>query len=266
MPRIALGLAYDGASWQGWQTQPHGLTVQDELERALAKFAGMPVPTVCAGRTDTGVHAAMQVVHLDTALTRREESWVRGVNTFLPPSVGIQWAREVPDDFHARFSARARRYTYVLWQGRIRPTLWAGKVGWCHQPLDIDMMRQAAGTLVGEHDFSSFRSSQCQAKHPVRTMHRVEIAAIGSFVVFTFEANAFLHHMIRNLMGALLQIGQGREKPDWLLALLAARDRTQGAATFSPDGLYLSGITYDSHFELGDLDGAASLLAPFQAR
>ncbi|MYZ45153.1 tRNA pseudouridine(38-40) synthase TruA [Schauerella aestuarii] len=266
MPRIALGLAYDGASWQGWQTQPHGVTVQDELERALAKFAGAPVPTICAGRTDTGVHAAMQVVHLDTALIRREESWVRGVNTFLPPSIGIQWAREVPDDFHARFSARARRYTYVLWQGRTRPTLWAGKVGWCHQPLDIDVMRQAAAALVGTHDFSSFRSSQCQAKHPVRTMLCVEIAAIGSFVVFTFEANAFLHHMIRNLMGALLQIGQRRQEPNWMLALLAARDRTQAAATFSPDGLYLSAITYESRFDLGDLDGAATLLAPFLSR
>lgn len=267
MPRIALGLAYDGAAWQGWQTQPHGMTVQDRLEAALGAFAGTgePVPTICAGRTDTGVHAAMQVIHLDTPLERREESWVRGVNAFLPPSIAVQWARTVPDDFHARFSARSRTYVYLLWRGRVRPALWAGRVGWCFQPLDLDAMREAASMLLGEHDFSSFRSAQCQARHPVRTLHRLDIEARGAFVVFTLRANAFLHHMVRNILGALLQVGQGREPASWMGQLLQARDRRQGAPTFMPDGLYLSAIEYPESYALGELDGGATLLSPFLA-
>jgi len=264
MPRIALGLSYDGSAWQGWQTQPHGHTVQDHLEAALGRFSGSgrPVPTVCAGRTDTGVHAAMQVVHLDTPLQRRDESWVRGVNAFLPDSIAVQWAQPVPEDFHARFSARSRTYLYLLWRGRVRPALWAGRAGWCFQPLDLDAMRAAAQCLLGEHDFSSFRSSQCQARHPVRTLHRLEIVERGDFVVFTLRANAFLHHMVRNLIGALLQVGQGREPVEWMARLLAARDRRQGAPTFAPDGLYLSAIEYPD-FDLPPLDGGALQLAPF---
>lgn len=265
MTRVALGLAYDGSAWQGWQTQPHRQTVQDTLELALARFSGVkdPVSTVCAGRTDTGVHGAMQVVHVDTGLDRRLESWVRGVNAFLPPSISVQWAKQVPEAFHARFSARSRTYIYLLWRGRVRPALWAGRAGWCFQPLDVEAMRAAASTLLGEHDFSSFRSSQCQAKHPVRTMHRLDIEERGPFLVFTLRANAFLHHMVRNLMGALLQIGQGRESVDWMPELLAVRDRTKGAPTFSPDGLYLSAIEYPAEFGLDELDGGALLLSPF---
>ena len=265
MARIALGLAYDGAAWQGWQTQPHRQTVQDTLEVALARFAGVaaPVPTVCAGRTDTGVHAGMQVVHLDTGLERRLESWVRGVNAFLPPSIAVQWAQQMPDDFHARFSARSRTYVYVLWRGRVRPALWAGRAGWCFHDLDVEVMRQAARSLLGEQDFSSFRSSQCQAKHPVRTLSRLDIEERGPFLVFTLQANAFLHHMVRNLIGALLQVGQGRESPGWLAALLAARDRRQGAPTFMPDGLYLRAIEYPGHFGLMELDAGQVLLSPF---
>lgn len=265
MRRIALGLAYDGSPWQGWQTQPHRKTVQDTLEAALGRFSGThtSVPTVCAGRTDTGVHAAMQVVHLDTPLDRRDESWVRGVNAFLPASIAVQWAKSVSNDFHARFAARSRTYIYVLWRGRVRPPLWAGRVGWCFQPLDVDAMRQAASTLLGEHDFSSFRSSQCQARHPVRTLHQLDIAERGPFLVFTLRANAFLHHMVRNLMGALLQIGQGRETVAWMPALIAARDRRLAAPTFSPDGLYLTAIDYPSEFELNELDGSGHLMSPF---
>lgn len=231
MSRIALGLAYDGSAWQGWQTQPHGVTVQDQVEAALASFAGGggPVATVCAGRTDTGVHAAMQVIHLDTDLQRRDESWVRGVNAFLPPSIVVQWARPVSEAFHARFSARSRM----------------------------------AGTLLGEHDFSSFRSSQCQARHPVRTLHRLDIDERGAFLVFTLRANAFLHHMVRNLIGALLQVGQGRESVAWMDALLRARDRRLGAPTFMPDGLYLSAIEYPAEFGFDELDGGTMLLSPF---
>ncbi len=265
MTRIALGLSYDGSSWQGWQTQPHGRTVQDTLETALGQFAGtgLGLPTICAGRTDTGVHAAMQVVHLDTELARRPESWVRGVNAFLPPSISVHWAREVPDDFHARFSARSRSYVYLLWRGRVRPALWAGRAGWCFQPLDVAAMRQAAQALLGEHDYSSFRSSQCQARHPVRTMTRLDIAERGDFLVFSLQANAFLHHMVRNIMGALLQIGQGRQPVAWMAELLAARDRRQGAPTFVSDGLYLSAIEYPRTFALAELDGGAAFLAPF---
>ncbi|AEE66844.1 tRNA pseudouridine synthase A [Bordetella pertussis] len=265
MSRIALGLAYDGSAWQGWQTQPHGVTVQDQVEAALASFAGGggPVATVCAGRTDTGVHAAMQVIHLDTDLQRRDESWVRGVNAFLPPSIVVQWARPVSEAFHARFSARSRTYVYLLWRGRVRPALWAGRAGWAFQPLDVPAMRAAARALLGEHDFSSFRSSQCQARHPVRTLHRLDIDERGAFLVFTLRANAFLHHMVRNLIGALLQVGQGREPVAWMDALLCARDRRLGAPTFMPDGLYLSAIEYPAEFGFDELDGGITLLSPF---
>lgn len=265
MSRIALGLAYDGSAWQGWQTQPHGQTVQDRFEAALGEFSGARVPlaTVCAGRTDTGVHAAMQIVHLDTELDRRDESWVRGVNAFLPDSIAVQWAQAVPDDFHARFSARSRTYVYLLWRGRVRPALWAGRAGWCFQPLDLDAMRLAAQALLGEHDFSSFRSAQCQARHPVRILQRLDIDERGPFVVFTLRANAFLHHMVRNLVGALLQVGQGRESATWMAQLLQARDRRLGAPTFMADGLYLCAIEYAESYELPELDGGATLLWPF---
>ena len=265
MSRIALGLAYDGSAWQGWQTQPHGQTVQDRFEAALGEFSGARVPlaTVCAGRTDTGVHAPMQIVHLDTELDRRDESWVRGVNAFLPDSIAVQWAQAVPDDFHARFSARSRTYVYLLWRGRVRPALWAGRAGWCFQPLDLDAMRLAAQALLGEHDFSSFRSAQCQARHPVRILQRLDIDERGPFVVFTLRANAFLHHMVRNLVGALLQVGQGRESATWMAQLLQARDRRLGAPTFMADGLYLCAIEYAESYELPELDGGATLLWPF---
>jgi len=264
MRRIALGLAYDGSAWQGWQTQPHGQTVQDTLERALAEFAQMPVPTICAGRTDAGVHAAMQIVHIDTPLDRRWESWVRGVNTFLPPSINVAWAQDVDLSFHARFSALSRTYTYVLWRGRVQPALWAGRAGWTHHPLDLDAMRNGASHLIGQHDFSAFRSSQCQAASPIRTLTRLDIEEQGPFVVLTLQANAFLHHMVRNLVGALLQIGQGREASDWMATLLEQRDRRLSAATFMPDGLYLSSVEYPAHFGL-DGHHSPDQLSPFRS-
>jgi len=259
MPRIALGLAYDGSMWQGWQTQPHGATVQDTLEAALARFAGQRLGTICAGRTDTGVHAAMQVVHIDTDIDRRQESWVRGVNTFLPPSIAVRWARPVSDDFHARFSARSRTYVYLLRNERVRMPLWAGKAGWCFQPLDLAAMRQAAAAVIGEHDFSSFRSSQCQAAHPVRTLHRLDIDERQGLIRFTLRANAFLHHMVRNLVGQLVDIGRGRHAPGHMARVLAARDRRLAAPTFAPDGLYLAAIEYPQRFGLDELDGSAAI-------
>lgn len=263
MPRIALGLSYDGSALQGWQTQPHGRTVQDTLETALAHFAQHAVPTICAGRTDTGVHATNQVIHLDTELHRREESWVRGVNTFLPPSISVMWAQQVPDTFHARFSATSRTYTYLLWRGRVRPAMWAGRAGWTRHALDIPAMQAGAAHFLGTHDFSAFRSSQCQALSPVRTLTRLDIEEQGAFVVFTLQANAFLHHMVRNVMGVLLQIGQSRQKSDWIVHLLAQRDRRLSAPTFMPDGLYLSDVDYLSDFKLTEMRRAPDILGPF---
>lgn len=245
--RIALGIAYDGRSWQGWQKQTHGQTVQDALERALQIFVGAPVSTVCAGRTDTGVHGLNQVVHLDTAVHRTPESWVRGTNAHLPDSISVQWAQVVPAEFHARFSATARAYTYVMLNTRVRHPLWEGRAGWVFQPLNVGAMQQAALCLLGEHDFSSFRSSQCQAKSPVRRIYNINICQQGSRIVVQLRANAFLHHMVRNILGALVQVGQGRESVDYVSKVLEARDRTKGAPTFSPDGLYLTDVTYPGY-------------------
>lgn len=250
MPRVALGLAYDGAPWRGWQTQPGGLTVQDTLESALAQFLATPAPTICAGRTDTGVHALEQVVHVDTFAQRQPESWVRGLNALLPSSVAVQWACPVGDDFHARFSALSRTYVYLVRQARVRSPLTHGRVGWVHRPLELESMRQAAARLMGEHDFSAFRSSQCQAASPVRTLLGLDIEQRGDVFVFVFRANAFLHHMVRNVMGALLYVGQGRHEPAWIDRLLERRDRRLSAPTFSPAGLYLAGVEYPASFGL----------------
>ena len=247
LKRIALGIAYDGRLFQGWQKQTHGLTVQDALEGALQAFVGTPVNTVCAGRTDTGVHGLNQVVHLDTHVNRTPESWVRGTNAHLPHSISVQWAQTVPADFHARFSATSRAYTYVILNTRVRHPMWQGRAGWVFQALNVGVMQQAARCLLGEHDFSSFRSSQCQAKSPVRTIDRLDITQHGPRIVVQLRANAFLHHMVRNIMGALVQVGQGREPVDYVEKLLEARDRTQGAPTFAPDGLYLTDVTYPGY-------------------
>ncbi|MHA3902645.1 tRNA pseudouridine(38-40) synthase TruA [Castellaniella sp. WN] len=245
MGRIALGLSYDGRGWQGWQTQPGGRTLQDALESALRRFLAAPaVPTVCAGRTDAGVHALQQVVHLDTAAVRRDESWVRGLNALLPDSLAVQWACAVPGDFHARFDARTRTYFYILRSAPVRSPILHGRVGWVHDRLDDDAMRAAAALLVGERDFSAFRSSECQAASPVRTLRALEIRRSGDFLVFEFCANAFLHHMVRNLMGVLVMVGRGRRPPEWVAELLHDRDRRRAAPTFMPDGLYLAHAEY----------------------
>lgn len=243
--RIALGLEYDGAAFSGWQSQPGGNTVQDALEAALARVACAPVRVACAGRTDAGVHALAQVVHFDATAMRPDSAWVRGVNAHLPNAVAVRWARPVADDFHARFAARSRAYRYVLLNRPERPGLFAGKVGWCHRLLDVGAMRAAAACLIGEHDFSSFRAAECQAKSPVKFMQRFEIAREGDCVLFDCQANAFLHHMVRNLVGALVYVGMGRQAPEWLAELLAARDRRLGAPTFAADGLYLAAVEYD---------------------
>ncbi|MFN3569276.1 MAG: tRNA pseudouridine(38-40) synthase TruA [Polaromonas sp.] len=248
--RIALGLSYNGGAYEGWQSQLSGKTVQDQLEKALGKFADQPIRTLCAGRTDAGVHALMQVVHFDTALVRELPSWVRGTNAFLPRDIAVQWARAVPDEFHCRGSATSRRYAYVVLESPVRPSVEAGRVGWVYRPLDGAAMREAITHLVGEHDFSSFRAAQCQAKTPVKTITRIEVSQRAGYWRFEFEANAFLHHMIRNIMGCLVCVGQGQQPPGWIAEVRDARRRDVAAPTFSPDGLYFLGPRYDAAYGL----------------
>jgi tRNA pseudouridine38-40 synthase len=255
--RIALGVRYNGQAYQGWQSQRSGLTVQDRLEAALARFADRPISILCAGRTDAGVHALMQVVHFDTDIERAAFSWVRGTNRYLPADIALQWAHPVPDAFHCRASALARRYRYELSQSPVRPSLDAGRVGWSMRPLDGDAMRAAAALLIGTHDFSSFRASACQARSPVKQLRRIDIARLDVSAdgercrwQFEFEADAFLHHMIRNLMGCLLRVGQGDAPPGWIAEVLAARSRKVAAPTFSADGLYFLGPLYDAAWGL----------------
>ncbi|WP_295645312.1 tRNA pseudouridine(38-40) synthase TruA [uncultured Methylibium sp.] len=248
--RLALGLSYRGSAYLGWQSQPGGRTVQDRVETALSQFADRPVRTVCAGRTDAGVHALNQVVHLDTDIERDDFSWVRGSNRYLPADIAVQWCRPVDVAFHARNSAQGRRYAYVLLESPVRPALEAGAVGWVFRPLDGDAMRAAAAHLIGQHDFSAFRSAECQAASPVKTLRRIDIARRGAYWRFDFEASAFLHHMVRNLMGCLLAVGQGSRAPAWVADVLAGRDRSLAAPTFAPDGLYFLGPHYDAGFAL----------------
>jgi tRNA pseudouridine38-40 synthase len=249
--RVALAVSYNGCAYEGWQSQAGGRTVQDQLEQALTTFAAQEtVKTLCAGRTDAGVHGLMQVVHFDTLLDRPENAWVRGTNRFLPDDIAVQWAREVPASFHARASARSRRYAYVLLESPVRPSVDAGQVGWVFRPLAHGPMQLAAQTLVGEHDFTSFRASRCQARSPVKHLLRADVSRRGSYWRFDFEATAFLHHMIRNIMGCLIAIGTGSQPPEWMAEVLQARSRDAAAPTFSPDGLYFLGPVYDASLGL----------------
>lgn len=248
--RFALALEYDGTAFSGWQSQPSGATVQDALERALEAIAGSAVRAHAAGRTDSGVHATAQVVHFDTDAARPVTAWVRGVNAHLPGSMAVLWACRAGEDFHARFSATARHYTYLLWNAPVRPALWAERLGWYHRRLDVDAMRTAAAALVGTHDFSAFRAAECQAKTPVKTLSRLSIQRDGDMVRLDFSANAFLHHMIRNIVGSLVHVGTGKAPPAWLVDVLASRDRMRAAATFAAQGLYLTGVDYPASFAL----------------
>lgn len=244
--RLALGVSYRGTAYHGWQSQPDGRTVQDRLEQALSRFAAAPVGTLCAGRTDAGVHGLNQVVHLDPPVDRDPFSWVRGTNRYLDADIALQWCQPVPPGFHARNSARGRRYRYLLRESPVRPALETGLVGWTFRPLDGDAMRAAAAHLIGEHDFTSFRAAACQALSPVKTLRSIQIGQRGAVWAFDFDASAFLHHMVRNLMGCLLVVGSGREPPGWMAEVLAARSRDAAAPTFAPDGLYFVGPYYDA--------------------
>jgi tRNA pseudouridine38-40 synthase len=246
----AIGVSYCGVSFEGWQSQPSGNTVQDHVERALAGISGEQVTLTAAGRTDAGVHASAQVAHFETSVDRSESAWVRGANGQLPAGIAVQWAKPVPEDFHARYSAVARTYRYVLYNHAVRPALLAGRVGWFHMQLDLEKMREGASYLVGEHDFSSFRSAECQAKSPVRIVERATVGAGGAYLLFDFTANAFLHHMIRNIVGSLVYIGKGKHPPAWIEELILVRDRRRAAPTFSPEGLYLCEVRYDARWNL----------------
>jgi tRNA pseudouridine38-40 synthase len=248
--RVALGLEYDGRGTRGWQTQPGGGSIQDELEAALSQFAAAQISVVAAGRTDAGVHALHQVAHLDAAVERDMHSWVRGTNRFLPANIRVLWAASVADAFHARFSARSRSYQYWLLNDSVAPGVWHGRAGWFHAPLDELRMQAAARLLVGEHDFTAFRSAECQAKTPVRMLERADVTRVGNFIRFDFRANAFLHHMVRNIVGSLVCVGCGRQDVAWMADILAAKDRALAAPTFAPDGLYLSAVDYDAAWNL----------------
>jgi tRNA pseudouridine38-40 synthase len=258
--RVALGVEYDGSAFEGWQTQPHGRTIQDVLEAALAQFANEPVDTICAGRTDTGVHANGQVVHFDTQRERELHSWVRGVNRFLPGEIAVQWARYVAPDFHARYSARMRHYEYWIRNHPVRSPLLHRRVGWVFRALDVDAMQEAAHCLLGKHDFSSFRSAQCQSPTPDRTLLRCEVQRVGvTLIRVRASANGFLHHMVRNLVGALVAVGTGRQSVAWMAQLLAARDRTRAAPPMEADGLYLTGVDYDAQYGFPPSQGCLNL-------
>jgi tRNA pseudouridine38-40 synthase len=249
--RIALGLSYRGQAYLGWQSQPGGRTVQDRLEAALTAFAASsPLRTLCAGRTDAGVHALNQVVHFDTDVEREAGSWVRGTNRYLPSDIAVQWCRFVAPTFHARNAARGRRYAYVLLESPVRPALETGVVGWWFRPLDGDAMRAAVLHLIGEHDFSAFRAAGCQAASPVKTLNELSITQRGAYWRFEFDATAFLHHMVRNVMGCLLAVGSGARPPQWVAEVLASRTRSFAAPTFAPDGLYFLGPYYEPEHDL----------------
>ena len=248
--RWALGLEYRGTDFCGWQRQVVQPSVQQALELALSQIAQTETTVIAAGRTDTGVHASLQVVHFDTAIAREPTAWVRGGNQFLPDDVAIRWAAPVDEQFHARFAARSRRYVYLLTSAPQRPGLHAGRVGWTHWPLDLARIEAALPALWGTHDFTSFRAAECQAKSPVKTIHSAVVQQRGAVLRFDFHADAFLHHMIRNIVGALVYIGSGRQPSGWLRELIAQRDRKLAAPTFAPDGLYLAGIEYDREHQL----------------
>lgn len=251
LTRWAAIVEYRGAGFQGFQRQISAkYTVQGELERALSKVANEPISLVCAGRTDAGVHATAQVIHFDTRSVRDPRAWVAGVNTQLPEQIRILRAQAMAPAFHARFSATARTYRYLSYVAPVRPAIMAGAVTWVGHSLDPKLMHQAAVDLVGEHDFSSFRSSQCQAHSPVRRILDVQVQRAGHLLVTQIKANAFLHHMVRNIMGALHQIGAGRKPPSWIKDLISQKDRTQAAATASAHGLYLVAVDYPQQFNL----------------
>jgi tRNA pseudouridine38-40 synthase len=251
MMRVALGVEYDGTAFHGWQYQGDVRSVQELLQQALSKVADHQVSVHCAGRTDTGVHATGQVVHFETTALRTDRSWILGSNVNLPDDISVSWAKQVPDSFHARFSAIGRHYRYLILNRAYRSALWRNRAVWIHHPLDEKAMHKAAQKLVGTHDFSSYRALGCQAKHPVRTVHRLVVSRQDEMVSIDIHANAFLHHMVRNIAGVLVAIGKGEQPVSWTEEVLGLRDRTLGGVTAPPQGLCLTKVDYPEEFELG---------------
>jgi tRNA pseudouridine38-40 synthase len=249
--KIAIGVEYNGANFHGWQLQQDGVrTVQASLEQAIAQVAAHPARVFCAGRTDTGVHAFGQVAHFESDARRTERQWLLGINVNLPDDVSVTWVKPVDDDFHARFSAQSRSYRYYIWNRPTRSSLLTGKVNWVHRQLDHELMHRAAQTLLGTHDFSSYRALQCQAKSPIKTLHRLDVIRQGDMIMLSLKANAFLHHMVRNIAGVLIAIGKQEQSVSWAAEVLALRDRRLGGVTAAPDGLYFEAVEYPEHFAI----------------
>jgi tRNA pseudouridine38-40 synthase len=254
MNRIALGVEYKGTEFHGFQTQPSGVkTVQQALQKALSKVADEEITLVCAGRTDAGVHATQQVIHFDTSAVRPEKAWVLGTKPHLPDSVIVRWAKNVSPQFHARFSALNRTYRYLLSDASTASALVAHQVTWSSRKLNLDWMREGAKYLIGQQDFTSFRATQCQAKSPVRTIHHLHLVRRGDLIILEVQANAFLHHMVRNIVGVLMTVGTGDKPAEWVAEVLAARDRSKGAVTAKPYGLYLVSVDYPEEFNIPQL-------------
>ncbi|MER2492558.1 tRNA pseudouridine(38-40) synthase TruA [Catenovulum sediminis] len=246
--KIALGIEYDGAAYSGWQRQSHIQSVQARLETALSKIADSPIAVTCAGRTDAGVHATGQIVHFNCPTSRKLSAWTLGANANLPDDIAVRWAVEVAEEFDARFSATARRYRYIIFNSRIRAGIFKQGVTQFYEPLDEIKMHQAAQTLIGEQDFTAFRASHCQSNTPFRNIHQVTVSRKGRYVIVDITANAFLHHMVRNIVGSLMEIGRGQQAINWIAELLEQKDRTLAAATAKPNGLYLVKVFYPEKF------------------
>jgi tRNA pseudouridine38-40 synthase len=248
--RYALGIEYDGAKYHGWQRQNNAISVQEKLEKALSVIANEKIAVVCAGRTDTGVSATNQIIHFDTEKIRKDVAWTLGVNTHLPHDIAVSWVKKVDDEFHARFSATARRYRYIIYNSRLRSAILSTGISFCHQQLDEKLMHQAAQYFVGEHDFTSFRTVHCQSHSPIRTMYHCNITRQGDYVIIDVKGNAFLHHMIRNFAGSLMEVGDGSRAVVWIKEVLDAKNRCVAGMTASAAGLYFVGVDYPEQFEL----------------
>lgn len=259
--RTALMVEYDGSQYHGWQAQTGLHTVQKKLEDALSQVADCEISVVCAGRTDTGVHATNQIIHFDCDAVRTIRAWIHGANSFLPKDICVKWGREMAEDFHARYSATARRYRYVIYNSPIRPALLRSNVTWQYRPLDHTTMHAASQSLLGEQDFTSFRSLECQSKTPMRNIHHLEVTRHEDVIMIDITANAFLHHMVRNIAGVLIAVGAGRRTVPWVKEVLLAKDRKLGAETAPPYGLYLAGVIYPKVFHIPEMiTGPISLL------
>lgn len=248
--KIALGIEYDGSRYFGWQRQQKVSSVQQSLETALSKVAAHQISVFCAGRTDSGVHATGQVVHFETDAIRQPQAWTLGVNANLPDDIKIKWMKAVDDQFHARFSATARRYRYIIYNHPLKPAILCTGLTHYHLPLDHEKMQQAGQSLLGEQDFSAFRAAQCQSHSPWRNVHHLNVSRLGQFVIIDIQANAFVHHMVRNIVGSLLEVGNGNQQPEWIAWLQQQKNRTLAAPTAKPEGLYLVNVSYPVHFEL----------------